>query len=220
MRERLGSLGLVASESDDVAAELAGHLEDLCEERRSEGLTESAAVECALEQVTDWRSLARRIRKAKRKGGFMNDRTRQLWLPALASLTAANVFLMALTLESLQPSLIVERSKSLFPGSALMLEYWPWLATLPLWGALGAYLSHRAGGSRLTRLWAGVFPSAAMLACWCFGESVSILVQRNTFVTHHPAYGALGAIAFAVVPGVALLLGALPFVAASRIQES
>jgi hypothetical protein len=59
-----------------------------------------------------------------------------------------------------------------------------------------------------------------MLACWCFGESVSILVQRNTFVTHHPAYGALGAIAFAVVPGVALLLGALPFVAASRIQES
>ncbi len=220
VRERLGALGLTAAESDDVAAELASHLEELCEERRSEGLTESAAVECALNKVTDWPSLARQIRIAKRKEGPVNDRTRKLWLPALASLTAANVFLMALTLESLQPSLIMERSKSFFPGAALMLEYWPWLASLPLWGALGAYLSHRVGGDHLTRLWAGVFPSVAMFGCLCFGESVSILVQRDMFVMHHAAYGALGVIAFALVPGVALLLGALPFVAAPNIQES
>lgn len=220
MRERLGSLGLAGAESDDVAAELASHLEELCEERRSEGLTESAVVECALNEVTNWPSLARQIRIAKREGGLMNDRTRQFWLPALASLTAANVFLMALTLESLQPSLIAGRSRSFFPGVALMIEYWPWLATLPLWGALGAYLSHRAGGDRLTRLWAGVFPSVAMLGCLCFGESVSVLVQRDMFVMHHLAYGTLGVITFAVVPGVALLLGALPFVAAPKTQES
>lgn len=220
MRERLGVLGLAASESEDVAAELASHLEEICEERRSEGLTESAAVECALNEVTDWRSLARRICIAKREGGVMNDRSRQLWLPALASLTAANLFLMALTLESLQPSLIVERSRSFFPGAALVIEYLPWLATLPLWGALGAYLSHRAGGARLTCLWAGIFPSVAMLGCWCFAVAMSILAQKNMFVMHHPAYGAFGVIAFAFVPGVALLLGALPFVAAPTIEES
>jgi hypothetical protein len=63
--EKLGALDLTSAESEEIASELAGHLEDLYEEYRAEGLPESRAIACALSLVSDWRELMRNIRGAR-----------------------------------------------------------------------------------------------------------------------------------------------------------
>jgi hypothetical protein len=83
---------------------------------------------------------------------MMNNRTKTLWLPALASLTG-----------SMWWRLILQRSfpqsQPLLNHAGLPLTYQRlWLAALPLFGASSAYLSRRAGGDRLTGLTAGGLP--------------------------------------------------------------
>jgi len=119
VREQLkGDVGL--TQHDEIVAELAGHLEDRYDELRAEGAAESEAIEGALSEVTDWSALARRIRHAKRNPSAMNERTPQLWLPGLASLTAANLLLMLLSYMSLRPREVAELSSAWFPGLALI----------------------------------------------------------------------------------------------------
>ncbi|MGA2716964.1 MAG: hypothetical protein ABSG41_28085 [Bryobacteraceae bacterium] len=220
VRERIGEFGVPPGQREEIVAELAAHMEDLYEEGRERGLAESEAVAQALEQVMDWQSLARRIRRVKRDEGVVNARTRQLWLPSLVSLTLANALLMVMAKLSLEPRMIVSYSMSWYPGGALMLAYLQWLAAQPLTGAAGAYLSYRAGGDRLARLLAGLFPSIVMLGLWCVLIPVSEIVTRHAFVMRHPVYFAVGAMGWVLCPGMALLFGAMPFVAAPKIQES
>ena len=220
VRERMKSLGVAPAKQEEIIAELAGHLEDCFDERCEQGLCETEAVERALEEVADWHALARKIRRAKREESGMNSRTRQLWLPGLVSLTAANLLLMALSYTSLQPQLVTERSTAWFPGLALMAAYLPWVALQPLVGALGAWLSHRAGGGRAMRLCAALFPSIVMLACWGLFIPASAAVERNVSVLRHPIYLALGALVWVAPAMTGLLFGALPFLAAPKLQES
>lgn len=211
VRERIGDVGGRPAERDDVVSELAGHLEDSCEAMRAEGVGESEAMARALAEAADWLALASRIRNARRGPAAINDRTRQLWLPGLASLTAANLLLMGLAYRSLEPGPLSERSTAWFPGLALMAAYLPWLAAQPLVGALGAWLSERAGGGRAMRLCAGLFPSIVMLACWGIFIPASAALERNDWVLRHPFSIALGAIGWVAPAVTGLLLGALPF---------
>jgi hypothetical protein len=217
VRERLGSVGAAHEqqvECDEVVAELAGHLEDSYEASRGEGVCESEAVARAFDEVADWPALARSIHRAKRGPGDtykMNGRSRQLWLPGLASLTAGNLLLMALSYAIQDPRLLAERSTAWFPGLALMVAYMPWIAAQPLVGALGAWLSRRAGGGRVTRLCAGLFPSLVMLGCWGLFVPVSAAIERHSWALRHPLYVALGAFAWVAPAMMGLLLGALPF---------
>jgi hypothetical protein len=197
---------------DEVMAELAGHIEDCYEALRAQGVRESEAIERAIGEIGNSRQLARRIRYAKRPEGAMNDRTRQLWLPGLASLTAANLLLMALSYTSLHPRLVAERSTAWFPGLALMAAYLPWMAAQPLVGALGAWLSQRAGGGRAMRICAGLFPSIVMLGCWGLFIPVSAAaVERHAWAVRHPVYFLLGALLWVAPAMMGLLLGSLPF---------
>ncbi len=112
VREHLGGLNLAAAQQEEIVTELAGHLEDLYEEGRAQGLYESEAIERAFDEVADWQRLARKIRRAKREEENMNNRTKRFWLPALISVIGACVFLMILTLVSLEPHMLVLRCLS------------------------------------------------------------------------------------------------------------
>jgi hypothetical protein len=206
-------------QTSEVVAELATHLEDSYEALRLHGVGEAEAIERALGEFGDSCQLARAVHRAKRPGAWINDRTKQLWLPGLANLAAANLLLMALTSTSLQPRLVAERSTAWFPGLALVAAYLPWLSSQPLFGALGAWLSHRAGGGRATRLCAGLFPSIVMLACWGLLIPVSVTVEKNAWAIGHPAFVALGALVWVAPAMMGLLLGSLPFLGVRRFRN-
>ncbi len=211
VRERLNLGSLDPARRDEIAAEIAGHLEDLYEDRRIGDRCESESLESALDQVPDWNRLSRRIRRAVRDERGMNHRTRQIWLPGLASLTAGNLLLMAVSYASLRPRIVIEHSAAWFPGLALMAGYLPWVAAQPLVGALGAWLSHRAGGGRAMRLCAGLFPSIVMLACWGLFIPASAAIEKDVWAMRHPAYLLLGAFMWIAPAAMGLVFGCLPF---------
>ncbi len=212
VREHLGDLGLAASQEEIIVAELASHLEEVFDEACAQGLCKSEAIERSLAQVTDWYGLSRQIQRAKREEGIMNHRTKTLWLPGLISLTAAMIFLMVSELFSLQPRFLVPGSFAVVHTSStsanvLLVAYLPWLALLPLCGAAGAFLSRRAGGQRRARLAAGMFPWTSLFVLVTFltliGQIVPFKHEWIGFVTR--------LLLISIPPGVALLLGVIPF---------
>jgi hypothetical protein len=212
VRERMESFGLAPAEGEAIVAELASHLEDVYEEACAQGLCKSDAIERSLGQVADWRGLSRNIQRAKCKEGMMNQRTKTLWLPGLISLTAAMFFLMISELVGLQPRFLAPRffapmHTGTTNANVPLVAYLPWLGLLPLCGAAGAFLSRRAGGQRLARLGAGLFPGIALFCLVCF---LTLLGQIVPF--EHDWFALVTALLFvSVPPGVALLLGVIPF---------
>lgn len=207
VEERLGNPGASEAAEGDILSELAGHMEDLFDTLKKQGLEDSEAAEFVLKELADGKQLGKRLRRAKE--GEMNDRTRQFWLPGMASLVAASLFLMVFARVSYLPHMLVVRS-----GVALMM-YPAWLVAQPLFGGIGAYFSRRAGGHRGTRILAALSPSIALLSLVCIG----VIVQLVMAALGKPSdIGSMGTVAFAraiffalVVPSMALLAGALPF---------
>ena len=141
----------------------------------------------------------------------MNHRTRSLWLPALITLLGASVSLAVMQFLGMQPRLA-------WIGRLAMTFYWPWLATLPFLGAFGAYLSQRAQGATRARLAAGLSPALVMLIVMCLILPWGLAIDGLDFF-RLVAFG-LGLANWVVLPGVALLVGALPFVAGDLRQEA
>lgn len=139
----------------------------------------------------------------------INYRTKCLWLPGLVSLTAAMVWLTILTRVGPQPQFLML-------GSMMGGVYFPWLALLPLCGACGAYLSRRAGGRRLACLSTGLFPSAVIFGLICLPMLASYLVSRKAYAMPQCSSFPMAVFGGAVLPAVALLLGALPFLKTLR----
>src|SRR5260370_18100612 len=85
-----------------------------------------------------------------------------------------------------------------------------WLLTLALFGALGAYISLRAGGSARAILFSGIFPMLSLAACFFFILPLSIVLDHS-IAFHLRLPGFLGLLlSWVVAPGAALLIGALP----------
>jgi hypothetical protein len=59
-----------------------------------------------------------------------------------------------------------------------------------------------------------------MLAVFCFVLPVSVLIERNRFVMQHPLYFLLAMASWTLIPGSALLLGAVPFLRRAGIQQT
>jgi hypothetical protein len=101
----------------------------------------------------------------------------------------------------------------LSPGTkadVTVLFYVPWLLTLPLFGALGAYISLRAGGSARAILFSGIFPMLSFAACFFVILPLSLVLDRSASFQLTLA-GFLGLLlSWVVAPGAALLIGALP----------
>lgn len=209
VRERLPEAGLPSAQRDETIRELAGHLEEFYEEQLAKGVSDEDSLDHALSQVTNWRGLARKIERAKRTEGKMNQRTRSFWLPAFITLTAAVLFEAILAQISYGPKMI-----SGHPN--MMLVIWPaWLAGQPFLGAIGAYMSRRAGGTRFARLAAGLSPMIIAFAVISVAYIAGLIdgtlharIDQGHFALDSTAKFVLGVI---VIPGLAMLLGTLPF---------
>lgn len=143
VREHIASSALPAASREEVVSELAAHLEEAYEAALLQGLTEKSAVEFTLQEVNDWHALAARIQRARSEENPMNNRIRSLWLPAMANLLAAMSALMVMQKMGEQPRLVWVNTAG---GQFAMAFYLPWLMTLPLFGAAGAYIARRNAG--------------------------------------------------------------------------
>jgi hypothetical protein len=208
VERHLSGLGLEPAESAEVIAELAAHLSETCDEFRRQGMTEEEAARRTLSQVQDWQKLSRLIQTARTKEKVMTNRVKQFWLPSLLTLLLSMGLLMLVQLFGPNPWIIARKSAwSLIAPVAVI--YLPWLFSLPLVGAIGAYLSNRAGGSRRARLSAIVFPVLPYLAFFLVALPVTAIF--NDRLGHNIMFLALfvGLLAWVLAPGAALLAGGL-----------
>jgi hypothetical protein len=208
LREKLVGLSLAAGERREVIAELAGHLEETFEELRRQGLAEEAAVERALSQVRDWRSLRRKIQRARMKEDVMTDRVKQVWLPGFLTLFLSMMLLMAIQFFGPKPLFVSTSGWRMTAPVAVI--YVPWLLSLLLIGAMGAYLAGRAGASPRAMLLSVLFPVLPYSIFFVIWIPVSLLLDDH--IGHNVMFSALllGFVAWGVLPGVALLAGGLP----------
>ncbi len=204
VRERLSLPELSQDEQKEIVAELADHLDDLCKQHQTQELSEAEAVRRATDEVTDWRSLAKTIQRAKREEETMNNRTKRLWLPGLVNIAIALVLptglLIALTHLGVEPRLSYAR----LVGSL-------WLLASAFGGAMGAYLSRRAGGKPFARLASALFPVAVFVVTIGFVCGFIVLVHSFLPSQFTPWRELARAFPMTSIYGAASLLGALPF---------
>jgi len=207
VEEHLTGLALEPAERAEVIAELAAHLAETCEEWRRQGMTEEEAIRRTLSQVEDWQELCNRIQTARMKENIMTNRVKQFWLPSLLTLLLSMGLLMLVQFFGPNPWVIARRSAwSLIAPAAVV--YLPWLFSLPVIGAMGAYMSNRAGGSRRAAFSSIVFPVLPYLVFFL----VALPVMPIFFNDHYIMFLALlvGLLAWVVAPAAALLAGGLP----------
>jgi hypothetical protein len=208
VRRRLNGLELDAFEREEVCAELAAHLEENFEGLRRRGLAEDEARSQTLSQVRDWSGLVRKIQNAKSKENFMNDRVRQFWFPALLTLFLYMASLMLIQLFGPDPVMIAKRNAWTYIAPVVVV-YLPWILSLPFIGAIGAYLSSRAGGSQRTMFFSVLSPALPYAVFFAIGMPMILIL--NDRIRHNILFSALlaGLIAWVIAPSLALLAGAL-----------
>ena len=206
VRERLSGLALDAAEKDDVQRELAAHLEESYDVFCKEGLSEKEAMDRTMEKVSDWRDLQRKVFFAKRKGDLVRKRFNQLWFPGFLTFILSTALLMTLQKIGFRPH-------NVWSSSGAILVYLPWLAGLPFVGALGAYLSSRAGGSRAAALLASLFPVLALATAFLLMFPIGWSIQQVAGIGADSPMVASAllrdGIGWLLVPGSALLAGGL-----------
>ncbi|MGB2629584.1 MAG: permease prefix domain 1-containing protein [Candidatus Acidiferrum sp.] len=185
----------------EVLLEISGHLQDYYDALVSEGIAEADAAEQTLRRLGDMDQFELEIDAAKHEGDPMNRRTKSFWLPGSITLTGSMGWLLVLQGRDWP------MSKTLFHASPPLIPFVIWLCTLPIFGALGAYLSRRGGGSVRARLGAAVFPSIAMLGLLICILPFALFVERNPFVRQHPGDVVLIFLPWVVFPALALLAG-------------
>ncbi len=152
----------------------------------------------------------------------LNLRTRSLWLPGFVTLTAASLLMFAEEIVLVHDSSFYFTDISLRPSHLISgLPRWfyiTWLFAQVPYGALGAFLSRRGGGTRFARIVAGAFPALAMFVVCSVVIPISVFFANNAYALHHPSTLAFGILIWAGAPAVALMLGAVPFLKDSLLQ--
>jgi len=223
VRERLGSLGLSPEREEEIRTELADHLED-----QSQHIGSPAS-------GIDWKSLACEIRSAEETA--MSHTAKTLWVPGTIALLGATLMLFAMT-SLVPPTTWVDERPAMFilsdmlaPGEKFepsWVDARPAVLLLGIWmfsylvlGALGAYWSRRAGGSRRTRFLSGVFPLALHLAVFILPVLVTAFSDNPRFPEHRDlSYLLRTSVVWVLIPGLALTIGALPFLRNSAQRSS
>jgi len=187
--------------SPELTEELAAHLEDSYEGLLCEGLPAEVALQNTIGQIEGrcrvW--LVMRFLQEELMAGFI----REAALPGLLTSAAAGFFYWALALDHISPKVLW-----LVGGQSPL---W-WWCLLPIWGALGALLSRRNGGSRLQRIAASLLPSAILgtliLLIFVVGFTLSGLVNHYQLVSGRLESLGLVPPGFVVMPAALSLLGA------------
>jgi len=138
----------------------------------------------------------------------MSKRVSQIWLPGFLTLLISMSLL--LLIQFLNPNPIIVDRSGWYMVAPVMVIYLPWLLSLPLIGALGAYLSHRAGASQRIVLLSILFPVLPYLTFFISGFPFALIVDDH--VVHNIMFAAFftGLVAWVLLPGTALLAGGLP----------
>ncbi len=206
VRSQLDGLALQPHERAEVIEELAAHLEETFEGARRQGFAEQDAAQRCLSEVKDWRALRRRIQAARTMENIMTNRVKQFWLPSLLTLLLSMGLLALIQIFGPHPWMVARHSGwSLVAPVAVV--YIPWLLSLPLIGAMGAYLSNRAGGSQRAVFSSTVFPVLPYLVF--FLVALPVIAILNDRVAHNIMFAPLfiGLFAWVLAPGAALLAG-------------
>jgi hypothetical protein len=223
--EHLAALALDPQEREEVIEELAAHFEETFVDLRKRGLTEENATSRCLDEVRDWNSLRRSLQAARRKENVMSYRVKELWLPGLLTFTLP---MCLLSLTQSRPVVTRERffilNGTVEIGRVFGHKPWvlswghppmavvfiPWLLALPLVGAIGAFLSHRAGGSRRAIFFSIIFPVVPFLATILL--ITPVILAFDHFIAHNPVPASIPVAVLGLVflPGVALLAGGFP----------
>ena len=207
VRAHLRGLELSDSRREEIVAEFACHLEDHFNELRRSGLSEMEAIQHALDEIPNWQRLCRRINRASREEDNMTQRTKSLWIPGFAMVAVMLAGLIGAFRAKMYPEGL------LITDTYALLIYVPWLASLPLIGALGAYWSRRSGGDSSTALRACLIPVAILTAMFLTSTPVTLFwIFRSVLsLGRQLAYLGSCSLHWAVYPSLLLLLGALPF---------
>src|ERR1700737_2830134 len=142
----------------------------------------------------------------------MANRVKQLWVPGLVTFALSMGLLALAEIYGPKPWILS------WGSPPVMVVHIPWLLGLPVVGALGAFLSRRAGGSRRAIFSSIVFPVVPFLAGILLITPVILAFDR--FIAHSPVPGSIpvpvALLGLVVLPGVALLIGGFslqPFIA-------
>lgn len=217
VRRKLADSKLSADEREEISRELAGYLEDFCDDASARGLGDSAAGQIAATQsaaaeLHEDAKLGAHLYRARRENSMhVNERTKRLWLPGLAVLLIGEAALYLLQYEfRLQFS--AGAAHKWYVGINL-----PWLCALPVLGAVAAYYSRKQGAGRATQAAAGLFPFLVFVGNFFGGQGVHALPIRVAFsdgpwgpyelMAMHLPWIFLG---WFCIPVAALLLGVLP----------
>ncbi len=203
--QRLAGIALDAAEKEEICAELAGHLEETYEALLRDRVPEPEAIQRSLSLVSNWNDLQQKIYSVRTGKDAMTNRVKQFWLPGLATFVLSAGILALQQILGLKPW-IFARDGHLPVG----VVYFPWLIVLPLVGAMGAFLSWRAGGSQRAILSSIVFPVLPFLASILLVLPVSLIFDHVIAHTTAPMALFLSLFGWVLAPGVALLVGGLP----------
>ena len=136
----------------------------------------------------------------------MQKRVHQLWIPGFLTMALSIVFLVTLQKLGFNVRMVSWRDSDIF-------FYAPWLVSLPFLGALGAYISSRAGGSRGTALLASIFPALALTLTFLLMFPIDMIIEpiigRRVDFNIVAAVLLKDGIGWILVPGAALLVGGL-----------
>jgi hypothetical protein len=239
--QRLAQLALDEGERQEVIAELAGHLEEIYESLRQRGASEDEAIRGALLEVENWKHLQQEIYVARSREDIMNARTARFWLPSIVTLGLSVITLVGFALVGLKPGPFGSHlpnheiwwARLIGPadsGASMINEYTVWLMALPFIGAIGAYLSSRAGGRLAEIVISAVFPALAWLTIVVIVLSFATTLGHGVVLGPPVAadaravgpVGPVGVITLLVlVPAACLLLGVGGYhVAAQRLRKS
>jgi hypothetical protein len=209
VRQKLSGPGLETDVCDEVILELAGHLEEKWESLRRQGMTEEEMLEQTRSLVENWDELRRKIQSARKKESSMNPRVRQFWFPAFLTLFLAMGLLVLIQFFGPKPWTLARHTNSWNLVAPTAIIYLPWLFLLPLVGAIGAYLSTRAGATPRVAFTSTVSPVLPYLSFFLMGFVAALLLDEH--VVHNIMFSALfvGLLAWVLAPGAALLVGGL-----------
>ena len=206
--ERLAQSRLPDDVQREVVVEIAAHLEECSHEHRQAGSPDPDAQ--ALAEVPDWDALGRNIRRSK------EDRmsfARKVVMPGAAAVIAALAALklyvyLLIVPEVCGPEFAGQSAGLISDAMCIRVSadgpvYLPWLATLPLAGALAAALARRMGARPGQRLMTALCPAIYL------GAETLVMSLIDTFYWRIPIY-------WVIIPALACAIGAVPFLGDRR----
>jgi hypothetical protein len=210
VRRRTRSLALSPCAKEQVINEISGHLNEAYENARRAGVSEKASLRLALQEVGDWSVLIEGIRHTKSEDSSM-FRTRALLVPTFVNLVLSSALIN-----------ICDRLGMLDARLERMAQipraFQPWLLALPICGATAAFLARRSHGSPTVRVVAAVAPCIAWLTT-LFVLKIILITFSGTFASIPSGTLAAASIGWGVLPALAMLVGALPFLGPGTLPQ-